>query len=82
MKTPLSSFQKSFAYLLFFISGFCALVYEVVWGRMLVLVMGDTTLATTTILTAFMAGLSLGGAYWGNRVDQAKRSPLFLFGSL
>ena len=82
MKTPLSPFQKLFAYLVFFISGFCALVYEVVWGRMLVLVMGNTTLATTTILTTFMAGLSLGGLYWGIRVDKAKRSPLFLFGCL
>ncbi len=82
MKTPLSPLRKLFAYLLFFISGFCALVYEVVWSRMLVLVMGNTTLATTTILTAFMAGLSLGGLYWGSRVDKARRSPLFLFGCL
>ena len=82
MKMPLSPLQKLLAYLLFFISGFCALVYEVVWSRMLVLVMGNTTLATTTILTAFMAGLSLGGFYWGIRVDKAKRSPLFLFGCL
>lgn len=82
MKTPLSPFRKSFAYSLFFISGFCALVYEVVWSRMLVLVMGNTTLAAATILTAFMAGLSLGGFYWGVRVDSARRSPLFLFGCL
>ena len=81
MKRSLSPLHNVFVYLLFFISGFCALVYEVVWSRMLVLVMGNTTLATTTILTAFMAGLSLGGLYWGVRADKVKR-PLFLFGCL
>jgi spermidine synthase len=70
------------AYFLFFISGFCALLYEVVWSRMLVLVMGNTVFATTTVLTVFMAGLSLGGLYWGNAVDTTKRNPLFLFGCL
>ncbi len=69
-------------YLLFFMSGFCALVYEVVWSRMLVLVMGNTIFATTTILTVFMAGLSLGGLFWGNAVDKTHKNPLFLFGCL
>ena len=49
---------------------------------MLVLVMGNTTLAASAILTAFMAGLSLGGVYWGRRVDKTSRSALLLFGCL
>ncbi len=69
-------------YLLFFVSGFSALIYEIVWSRMLVLVMGNTVFATTTILSVFMTGLSLGGLYWGHVVDKPGKSPLVLFGGL
>jgi len=69
-------------YFLFFLSGFCALVYEVAWSRMLVLVMGNTVYAATTILSVFMAGLSLGGLYWGKYVDRKSRNPLVLYGRL
>jgi len=68
--------------LLYFISGFCGLVYEIVWSRMLVLVMGNTTYATSTILAAFMAGLSVGSFFWGQKIDSLKSSPLFIFGCL
>jgi len=68
--------------LLYFVSGFCGLVYEIVWSRMLVLVMGNTTYATSTILAAFMAGLSLGSFFWGKKIDSLKASPLFIFGCL
>lgn len=67
---------------LYFVSGFCGLVYEVVWSRMLVLVMGNTTYATSTILASFMAGLSLGSYFWGKKIDRGKSSPLFVFGCL
>ncbi len=33
--------------ILFFLSGICGLIYEVVWSRMLTLVMGNTVFATT-----------------------------------
>jgi spermidine synthase len=79
---PYSPLHLLLCYLLFFVSGFSSLVYEVVWSRMLVLVMGNTTLATTTILVSFMAGLSLGGYYWGSLVEKGSRSALFLFGAL
>ena len=68
--------------LLYFVSGFCGLVYEIVWSRMLVLVMGNTTYATSTILASFMAGLSLGSFFWGKRIDSVKSAPLFIFGLL
>ena len=44
---------------LFFLSGACGLVYEVVWMRMLTLVFGATAFATSTILASFFAGLAL-----------------------
>ncbi|MFH1488308.1 MAG: fused MFS/spermidine synthase [Pseudomonadota bacterium] len=65
---------------LFLISGFSGLVYEVVWTRMLVLVFGNTTLATSTILASFMAGLALGAYFWGRFADRRKKGFLGLFG--
>jgi spermidine synthase len=67
---------------LFLLSGLCSLVYEVVWSRMLVLVMGNTTLATSTILASFMAGLSLGSWYWGRFIESHPGRPLAVFGGL
>lgn len=47
-------------YLLFFLSGFTALLYEVVWQRLLHLTFGLSTYAVTTITASFMLGLALG----------------------
>ena len=55
---------------LFFLSGLSGLVYEVVWTRLLVLVMGNTVFSVTTVLTAFMGGLALGGFLGGRRADR------------
>jgi len=50
-----------FLFVAFGLSGAAALIYEVVWTRDLSNVMGSSTYALTTMLAAFMAGLSLGG---------------------
>jgi spermidine synthase len=55
---------------LFFLSGACGLIYEVVWVRMLVLVFGASVFAVSTVLAAFMAGLALGSAVFGRVVDR------------
>lgn len=44
------------------VSGFAALVYEVVWTRALILAMGSTVYAFTLVLTAFILGLAGGSA--------------------
>lgn len=44
----------------FFVSGACGLIYEIIWSRLLTLVMGATIYSLTTVLVAFMAGLGLG----------------------
>ena len=51
--------------LCFVLSGATALIYEVLWARMLGLVFGATTLAVSTVLAAFMGGLALGSALAG-----------------
>ncbi len=69
-------------FVLFFASGFCGLVYEVVWHRLMVLVFGNTTLATATILAGFMAGLSVGSAFWGRVSKRLEGRFLSVFGGL
>jgi len=48
---------------LFFVSGFCSLVYEVVWLRLAMAQFGVTTPLVSIVLSVFMAGLALGS--WG-----------------
>jgi len=59
-------------YIVFFISGFCGLCYEIIWGREFHLVLGHTTYAISAVLTAFMAGLALGSALLAGYIDRAK----------
>ena len=66
---------------LFFFSGTCGLVYEVVWTRMLGLVMGNTVYAVATVLTAFMGGLALGSWFAGRLAGSARR-PVRVYGVL
>jgi spermidine synthase len=65
----------------FFFSGFCGLLYEVLWLRLLILIFGSTTLAISTVLTAFMGGLALGSYFFGRMMDRQKR-PLLYYGIL
>jgi spermidine synthase len=44
------------------VSGFVALVYEVVWTRVLAMTLGPTTYAFSAMLVAFIAGLAIGAA--------------------
>jgi spermidine synthase len=67
-----------FVFGLFFISGACGLIYEVVWSRMMQLIFGRSTLAVGIVLAAFMAGLALGSYLLGKYSDRA-RNPLRLY---
>ena len=66
---------------LFFLSGACGLVYEVVWMRMLTLVFGATAFATSTILASFFTGLALGSFTFGRIIDRGG-SPLKVYAIL
>src|SRR5438128_3430481 len=56
----------------FFLSGASGLVLEMLWTRMLTRVFGSTTLAISTVLTAFMGGLGLGSYLAGRIADRLK----------
>jgi len=72
---------KNWVFLFFFVSGFTGLIYEVVWTRLLTLVLGNTHYSITTVLTTFMAGLALGSFLGGRWVDR-HGNPLVMYAVL
>src|SRR6187455_3232134 len=46
-------------------SGVAGLTYQVAWTRLMVLHVGHTTAAVTTVVAAFMGGLAIGAAVAG-----------------
>jgi spermidine synthase len=67
--------------LIFLLSGFAGLVYEVVWARQLVLVFGNTTQAISAILTGFFGGMAIGSVVGGRLADRV-RNPLRMYAIL
>jgi spermidine synthase len=67
--------------LIFILSGFAGLVYEVVWARQLVLVFGNTTQAISAILTGFFGGMAIGSVAGGRIADRVRR-PLRMYAIL
>ncbi len=65
----------------FFLSGACALVYQVLWVRLLILRVGATSVAVALVLATFMAGLGLGSLI-ASRVTHRVRSPLAVYAVL
>lgn len=56
----------------FFLSGACALAYEIIWTRQLTLLAGTTTAAVSTVLAVFMGGLALGARLLGPLADRGR----------
>ncbi|NIQ96320.1 MAG: hypothetical protein GWN87_20575, partial [Desulfuromonadales bacterium] len=48
--------------------GFFSLAYEILWTRVFLLFLGNTTYAFSLILCAFLIGLALGGAIYARQV--------------
>jgi spermidine synthase len=68
-------------YIIFFLSGVAALIYEIVWTRYLSLIFGGSHLAITTVLAVFMGGLALGSYIIGKKSSSCKKL-LRLYGFL
>ncbi len=54
----------------FFLSGVTGLLYEIVWVRIFGLIFGNTTLALSAVLAAFMMGLASGSLVLGRIADR------------
>jgi len=67
--------------LLLIISGTAALIYQVLWIKQLSLIVGVDVYAVTAGISAFFAGLALGGLVLGRWADRVAR-PLRLYAAL
>jgi predicted membrane-bound spermidine synthase len=66
-------------YLLFFLSGFAALLDQVVWQRTLFAIYGINIESVTMVVTAFMLGLGLGSLAGGEISKDPRRPTVLLF---
>ena len=58
---------------LFSLSGFSALIYEVLWLKELTRLFGSSAYATATTLAVFFLGLFLGGLFWGRKSSDIRQ---------
>jgi spermidine synthase/MFS family permease len=56
----MNQFTRRVLFLLFFLSGFCSLAYQVVWTRMAFASFGIITPVLSVVLSVFMLGLAVG----------------------
>lgn len=63
----------------FFVSGFAALLYQIVWQRVLFSVVGINIESVTVVVSAFLMGLGLGSVIGGAISRDPRRRPLFSF---
>jgi len=76
-----SSAILAFVLLLFFGSGFAALLYQTIWQRMLGFFSGVDVYSVTITVAAFMAGLGCGSLAGGHLADRlSSRNRLLTFG--
>ncbi len=62
-------------YVSFFLSGSCALIYQIVWTRQSMLLLGSTAYAVSTVLSIFFLGLGLG-SFWGGKIAERTSNPM------
>src|ERR1041384_120755 len=65
-KEPLGNRNLPFA---FFLSGFAALGYQILWAKMFALTLGHEFPAVITVIVAFFAGMAIGSAF-ANKIVQ------------
>jgi predicted membrane-bound spermidine synthase len=76
---------RGILFLLFFVSGFCSLLYQVVWMRLAFASFGIITPVLSLVLSVFMLGLSLGAWLAGRSIASLVRktgiSAIILYGA-
>lgn len=70
---------RAWIYLVFFLSGFAALLYQIVWQRALYAIYGINIESVTMVVTAFMLGLGLGSLAGGEFSKVPSRPVLLVF---
>ncbi len=64
--------MRSVAFAAFFLSGASSLIFQSIWSRMLAHVFGASSVAISTTVSVFMAGLGLGAFLAGRYADRIK----------
>jgi MFS family permease len=64
--------------LIYFFSGICSLIDEVVWVRLLKLTLGNTVYASSIVVSVFMGGLALGSLIMSRYADQIKKKVTYI----
>ena len=71
--------MRAWIYAVFLLSGFAALLYQIVWQRALYAIYGINIESVTMVVTAFMLGLGLGSIAGGIVSKDPKRPVLLMF---
>lgn len=71
--------RLSVLFFLFFLSGCAALIYQIMWQRMLFTLFGVDLQSITIIVSVFMFGLGVGGLCGGYLADRLNRYLLTLY---
>lgn len=78
MTRPAAGLRIRSLYALFFVSGFCGLIYESLWSHYLKLIVGHAAYAQAVVLVVFVGGMALG-AWLTGRVSEKLAHPLILY---
>ena len=70
--------SKRLLFTAIFISGASALIYQLIWVRLLGLVFGVSSFAVATVVAVFLLGLGLGSYFFGRWSERA-RDPLRIY---
>ena len=62
------------ALIIFAVSGFCSMAYEVIWTKLLGLIIGPTSYSFTIVLVTFILGLALGSMIFGRLADKTRKT--------
>lgn len=75
---PSPSPQRNAVLLLFFLSGFAALTFEIIWTRYIALIYGSSMQSFSTVLASFLAGLGIGSIIASRYADRVRNKLLWL----
>ena len=80
-RPPQHSRQLRLLFAIFFISGFCGLIYESIWSHYLKLLLGHAAYAQAVVLVVFVGGLAIG-AWLTGRFSERLRHPIMLYAAV
>ncbi len=73
-----ASFPRAVLFPVFVISGVSALIYQMVWQRLLLMIYGSNSESVAMVVAAFLMGLGIGSLL-GGWISQHEKLPLVLF---